>query len=735
MRNQPTHSAFDDAIADETAPHSPARLTALGCLFCLAIVIVLTRFGWVQSQLQAGYLEALNVTTTEFEWLPARDGRILVDGTVLAADEDLYSLEVHYRWLEEPVNESWLIRYVRSQLTAAERRNPELLSQVKKSRLEQRHLLWTKLEEVTSANAADLLLRRQQIQKRVARIADDVNRRRDELHNQHANSGSTLEPLEVPENIFLRIAGLVRRALTTTPRRAANDRIVVREEEDFHPILRDVPLHVAAHIRANPKDFPGTRIQVATRRTWPLGQIASHVVGSRTPLNADEQNEIKSDAAIIPGAWLPKRGRSGVEYSWDHRLRGTAGLRKTVRNRRMQIVESSVTRNPAAGHDVALTLDLDLQKHVEHLLDEALLAEPPKKNRATIDPTDVPESVPTGGCVLVMDVSDGSLLAAASAPRFDLSLFTSGTPDEWKAANSDTRQPFLSRITSATLPPGSVFKPVTAAAALEYGSLRPDVPLFCQGYLDTPNEHRCLIFRTDGVGHNDITLRHALAQSCNVYFFRAARQCGIRPLRNWAGRFGFGVPTGIDLPFERSGTLPQAPPAEASSRQAKQPEREALGLAIGQSQLTATPLQVVRMMGAIANGGWLVVPHVATLEGVARRAGDIVVAPRDLTRRRVHGLHEQTLIAIREGLRAAVEQPFGTGYRTVRIDGVKIAGKSGTAETSVENRDHAWFAGYVPADNPKYAFTVVLEDGGSGSRVAGPVARKTIQFMLHNGML
>jgi len=140
-------------------------------------------------------------------------------------------------------------------------------------------------------------------------------------------------------------------------------------------------------------------------------------------------------------------------------------------------------------------------------------------------------------------------------------------------------------------------------------------------------------------------------------------------------------------------------------------------------------------MAAIANGGWLVVPHVATLEGVARRTGDVVIAPRDLTRRRIHGLHESTLAAIREGLEATVQQPFGTGYRTVRTDGITIAGKSGTAETAVENRDHAWFAGYVPATNPQFAFTVVLENGGSGSRTAGPVVRRIIQFMLSADIL
>ncbi len=193
--------------------------------------------------------------------------------------------------------------------------------------------------------------------------------------------------------------------------------------------------------------------------------------------------------------------------------------------------------------------------------------------------------------------------------------------------------------------------------------------------------------------------------------------------------------TGIDLPFERVGTLPPRPPSAASADVRQRFERETLGLAIGQSRLTATPLQIVRMMAAIANGGWLVVPHIVSPEGVARSADEIDDAPRDLARRRISGLHEETLRAIREGLEAAVEQPWGTGFRTVRLEHVRIAGKSGTAEVSSSTPDHAWFAGYVPADAPQYAFAVVLEHGGSGSRAAGPVVRELVRFMTSHGLI
>ena len=187
--------------------------------------------------------------------------------------------------------------------------------------------------------------------------------------------------------------------------------------------------------------------------------------------------------------------------------------------------------------------------------------------------------------------------------------------------------------------------------------------------------------------------------------------------------------TGIDLPFERPGTVPAQPGQLTTVSARKQFERETLGLAIGQSRLTTTPLQITRMMAAIANGGWLVVPHVVSSDGIARTADEPDDSPRDLVRRQIPGLRSETLEAVREGLDAVVNQLYGTGYETVRLREVRIAGKSGTAETGSSQPDHAWFAGYVPSEKPRYAFVVVLEHGGSGSRAAGPVAREIVRYL------
>ncbi len=737
MLNQPVNLSFGSESAETIDLGSAGRFRLLLAYFCLLTCVIFGRIAWVQSQLQAAFLEALKVTTTDYELIPARDGRILGDTGVLAADEDLYSVEVHYRWLEEPFSERWLTSHVRNRLTREERRNEQLVARIRASRLQQRKQLWLLLAETAAAANDTLRTRRQRIQDRVERIAADVNRRRQDRQEQESTNGDDWDalPVTASDSVLLKIAAKIRRAVTTSPQPSSQDRIVVREEEDYHLILRDVPLPVAADIRSHPEQYPGIRVTVATRRTYPEEALGSHVVGARTALREDERQQLDRTTQQAIADWLPRRGRSGVEYSWDHRLKGTPGLRKTVRDRRQRMTDTSVIRNPVAGRDVVLTIHMELQRHAERLLAEALTDVPRTLLPNSDDDNATAKTIPDGGCVLVMDVKTGRLLAAASAPAFGLSLFTSGTVEEWAEVNSDHRQPFLSRVTSMALPPGSVFKPLTAVAAMESGELNPDEPFYCQGYLNNPQEHRCLIFRLHGAGHENITLHRALAQSCNVYFFNAAQNTGIGPMSDWCNRFGFGAPTGIDLPFERPGTLPPRPPPDASPIARKRFKRETLGLAVGQSRLTVTPLQIVRMMAAIANGGWLVVPHIVSPDGIVRRTGEIDDSPRDLSRRRITGLHEETLDLIREGLTAAVEQPYGTGYRTVRIEGIRIAGKSGTAETAPGKPDHAWFAGYVPADKPRYAFAVVLEHGGSGSRTAGPVAREVIRFMIDRGLI
>lgn len=724
MRNQPLNPdltvgnayATGDSLID---PPAAVRFSSLAIFFFVAACCVLGRISWVKANLQQRYLTALNQTTSEYELIPARDGRILSEtADVFATDVEQYSVQVHYRWLQEPVDDGWLRRQIRSRLSRTERSDAANVDRLKAELLQQRSEMWNRVADATGLSVSEFAAKRESVQERVVRIADSVNDRHNQAADQSAADEST-------DSMFLKLAAKIRSSLTTAPRREF-ERIVVREEESYHEIVGDVPLRTAGFLKEQSHLFPGVRVVAGSRRTYPLSTVASHLVGART---ASTEQDVQVDSqTFVDGDWQPRPGRFGVERSYDHQLRSVPGLRRIVRNRRMEIVESEVERQPVAGRDVLLTLNVSLQKHAEQLLAEALL-DRPVQLLATDDEDDdkeqQPQPVPTGGCVVAMEVATGRVIVAASAPTFRLSLFTGASTADWDAVNQDQRHPFLFRATSMAIPPGSVMKPLTAVAAMESGGLNPDAPFYCQGYFRQPDEHRCLIFRLYGQGHNDITLTRAIAQSCNVYFFDAAQKLGFDPLRQWCERFGLGRPTGIDLPSERSGNLPSG----------RRVENEALGLAIGQSSLTVTPLQMTRAIAAIANGGWLVTPHVVSPDGTARTTNDVDDRPRELTRRRLTGLTEGTLERVREGMRAVIEEPYGSGYKTVRLDEVAMAGKTGTAENGGGRPDHAWFAGYVPADQPQYSFVVVLENGGSGSRAAGPVARELVRKLVQTGLV
>jgi penicillin-binding protein 2 len=388
---------------------------------------------------------------------------------------------------------------------------------------------------------------------------------------------------------------------------------------------------------------------------------------------------------------------------------------------------------------VILSVDVPLQRTAQALLRSALTRRPAQHAD--------PDAATSGGAIVVMDVRTGAVLAAASEPGFDPNAFSRNDTGELKKMLADAAGPMFDRVTRMALPPGSVFKPLTAVALLESG-VDPREPYFCRGYLHQPDRWRCQIFARFGQGHESLGLIDALAYSCNVYFFHHAGRVGPDPLTHWAARFGFGRPTGIDLPDESGGFLPT--PLNIRSHEGHTwREGDTRALAVGQGSLTATPLQIVRLMAAIANGGYLVTPHVVRSVGLlmdesisneedanadsvsaANAFPDEIEVPAP---QRIDGLSRQTLGTIREGLQRVVAAPEGTAHDTVYLDDIAIAGKTGTAESGKDREDHAWFAGYVPADAPRVAFVVVLEHAGDGGAEAGPVAQRLVMRMQQLG--
>ena len=640
--------------------------------------------------------------------LPGIRGRILArDGTVLAEDKKILALSVQYRYIEEPPDPRWLRQMARKRLPKAQRR--DLVRVVaEETRLQQEQAdLRNRLADLCGLSAKQWSHRAGEIQTRVERIAAHANRRRGESSPQAAE----------PFGSFLARAGqLLRDAIQASTDDEAATPITVTEELEDHVMAEEVPLGVVAEIEGHPELYPGVRIRHRTRRSYPGGETAAHVLGHLGP--PDTPQTASQDEPV---------GRMGVERQYEPLLRGRRGIAIEVTDHGGRVLASYRREEPEVGPDLVLSLDRRLQRAAEELLDGAL--------QRRVTQTENPQ--PAGGAIVVMDVRNGDILAAASAPRFAPGLFAGGDPARRAAVLTDPGHPLFDRTIQMALPPGSVFKTLAAVALLETGHLDPQEAFACRGYLKTPDRHRCAVYVRHGIGHGDVTLADALAQSCNVYFFHHAGKLDPAALVAWSRRMGFGRTTGVDLPGEATGTVP-SPETIRKLEGHDWRVGDTQAMAIGQGSLTATPLQIVRMMAAVANGGQLVTPHV--VKDVVRSGDAAARSDADDSLRRappqpIAGLGASTLSAIREGLDRVVADPKGTAHGSVCLDSISIAGKTGTASVGDGLAEHAWFAGYVPADKPRLAMVVVLEHSGDAAVTAGPVVKRLVLHMQQIGLL
>ena len=674
------------------------RLWIAYALFVGLLLVVFGRILQLEiSQGEAFRAEAARPLRKETR-LPGVRGRILAgDGAVLAYDKKSLHVAVHYRYLEEPPDTQWLRRTARRRLTVAERKNPQQVEAEQARLVVERRELARRLANLCGVSLSQWDRRAGRIQRQVERIAASVSQRRG--------------------------------AKTT-----------VAEELDYHMIVDDVPLEVVAQIEGHPDDFPGVKIIQHSCRAYPSAALASHVLGHLGPVESAEIDQ-NDPASHLPDDYV---GRMGLERQYEKLLHGAPGLLVEMTNHGGEVLSSYREREPGVGRDLILTLDSRLQETAETLLDAALER---RELAAQAMPSETTSS--GGGAIVVMDVRTGALRVAAAGPRFEPGLFVAGDGRRLAAMLERNDHPLFDRVGRMAIAPGSVFKVLTAVALFSNEHFDPQAAYECKGYLRQQDRQRCAIFIRHGVGHGPVNLADALCMSCNTYFFHHGGQLGAEPLVDWATRFGFGEATGVDLPGEAAGRVPTPSTIAAIEGHAWRPgDTEAM--AIGQGSLTVTPLQIARLLAAVANGGRLVTPHVVSGLGLTAHhetqdtksqgsedrdveADDdpICIPPP----RPISGLPDGVLAEVRTGLERVVSDPRGTGYGTVRLESVAIAGKTGTAQTGAGRLEHAWFAGYVPAEQPRYAVVVVLEHAGNASTAAGPVVKRLVMRMQQLGLL
>lgn len=760
MRNRPGNLLREDSpeqgLRDQyVLERSPLlRVTILFGILVVPLLAVSAKLIHLQVTHAEDYIVGFEPRVTEsFEPIETTDGRILMDGTILAQDVESFRLKMHFRWLEEPADEVWLRRKARSQLSSEHRRDRERIEAEQKQILEKRRRMWSRLATSLGVQEDELKQRRETVQSRVERIVRLVEERRDQRNAEAEVAAGKQNPVGLESDSWWGGGWkTVRKELTTSPKRRLLEPIEVTEEFDYHIIAEDIPGDRIAELATRRDLFPGIELELVTRRDYPRGPFAAHIVGDRRPAAVEKIENLTgsasagNDSTLQPGDRI---GRSGVERTFDDRIRGRRGLQRIVRNAEGEIILRETVRHAEPGSDIELALVEPLQRHAESLLDASLGSPPLLHHRGVNDRTENSESykiskpkpgVPHGGCIVAMNVHTGEILCAAAAPRFDLRVMVDFDQKLWETLQSDPRSPMFPRVTSMALPPGSIFKTLTAIAALEEGQLNPEAMFHCRGYLHRPDQYRCLIYRRYGSSHQDVNLTDAICQSCNVYFYTVGEHLGPSPIVKWAHQLGFGRPTGIDLPGEASGSVPNPNSADpiqlatftksgAAETRSRSSWRmgDTRSLAIGQSTLTTTPLQIVRLMAAVANGGKLVTPHV-TKKIINQTTGEESFPQDSSEPVQTIKINPRTLHFVRAGLEQVVTR--GTGRKYVKLDEVAIAGKTGTAEVGGVRTDHAWFAGYVPANAPQIAIVAVLEHGGGGGSKAGPLARQVIDKML-----
>jgi penicillin-binding protein 2 len=477
----------------------------------------------------------------------------------------------------------------------------------------------------------------------------------------------------------------------------------------FRPvkIKSDIDWNEMALLESNRVHLPGLIVDVRPRRAYNYGHLASHLIGY---LGEVDENELKQskDAPYRMGALI---GKYGVEYRWEADLRGVDGGRQIEVDVLGREIKPLRSVEPFPGNNLILTIDLELQKVAEEAFQN--------KN----------------GALIAMDPNNGRILAMVSKPCFLPDLFTrSISPEEWKSLMEDPHHPLQNRGIQGQYPPGSVFKIITAIAGLESGMISPNTQLTCTGTYPYGNrDFRCW---KEG-GHGTLNLHRAITESCDIYFYQVGLKVGVDVIAHYANEFGLGRMTGIALPHEKSGIVP------STSWKKKRfgvswYSGETLSLAVGQGYLNTTPIQLLTLISAVANGGKLYLPQV--VERVENIYGDILkeYLPVEIGKADVS---ENTLHIIQEALMGAVNEPHGTGW-VCALKEVKVAGKTGTAQVirmpedfkkgdmsrmPLKFRDHAWFVAYAPFENPQISIAVLVEHGGFGAEAAAPIAKKVIE--------
>ncbi|MDR3566260.1 MAG: penicillin-binding protein 2 [Negativicutes bacterium] len=479
----------------------------------------------------------------------------------------------------------------------------------------------------------------------------------------------------------------------------------VGEEYPYTPVrlIRDVNQAILAKIEEHKAELPGVLIEAIPVRYYVYGQQAAHLFGIIGRINEEEYAGRKG-AGYRPSDLI---GKDGLEWVWEDTLRGVDGSRESEVNALGEEVARVGEKKAIAGKGLVLTLDANLQKAAEEALDAQIVL-----SRQIGYPA-------KGGAVVVLDARTGGVRAMVSKPSFDPNVFVGGiSSHDWNALIGNPDHPLNNRVIQNAYPPGSVFKIVTSAAALDLGLTNPDEIFEDRGFYLLSG---WTFYGAEQTALGRLNIVDAIAKSSDPTFYELARRMGVDNLASYALTFGYGNLTGIRLPGEVKGNVPTEEWKSATYNEPWYPG-ETIIAGIGQGYYLATPLQQAMSLMAVANGG--VVYRPMLVDKVLKPTGqiDTVLQPDIL---RTIYLRPEIWQIIRSGLEAVTTR--GTAAAVFQGYNQKVAGKTGSAETGRGNNIHSWFACYAPADKPEIVVAALIEDAGEGAVSAAPLVRRVLE--------
>ncbi|NWF66497.1 MAG: penicillin-binding protein 2 [Campylobacterales bacterium] len=475
---------------------------------------------------------------------------------------------------------------------------------------------------------------------------------------------------------------------------------------EYIPIIEFIPYDVMLPKYSMLNLNQDILIKPATNRFYPNNEIGSHVIGyvGKASQKENDENEISKYTQFV--------GKSGIEKFYNEFLQGELGYKKvkvTAFNEEIEVIEVNGTE---VNNDISITLDLELQKFIHELFADK------------------------AGSLIVIDATDGSILASGSFPEINPNSFVSGiSTEEWDELMNNPNHPFTNKFINGLYPPGSVIKMGVALSFLEFGGMNEYDTFFCNGKF----EYGDRVFRCwKDEGHGSVNLVRAIRESCDDYFYKGSFKTGINNIAFTLRKLGLGKKTGVDLPNEFLGTIPD------KEWKQKRYNRgwnvgETFNSAIGQGDTLTTPLQIALYTALIATGKQPIPHYLKSIYNI-----DVKFEPLDV----LNKFEKSKLYLLRNGMTEVVNHERGTAHRHVKTK-VKTAGKTGTAqvvaisqaekkrikESDMEyfHRSHAWLTTYFPADNPKYVVTALIEHGGHGGEATGGIVSSVINKMVNLG--